>query len=275
MRVGPLALERLDQALDLAVPARGVGRGEDVAQARGRPRAAREGASRAGRRPPRRSSPPQAAMPSSREVGQGPVQEGRAGLGALVGELLDVGIAAVVVDGDVEERPSRRRGCAGARRGRGCDGPGRSKRARRAVSMWIRAPGRRPLIAAAERPRLARQARDARPVEHLPDRRAGPPEHAGQAPRAQVGLGPGARRCARCSAGRQQARAAVRAGSSGRPGRRSEARPGRVGARPSGCHQRWAVAGATPEGRRGGPHRVALLDQADQLCAGRPVRGPR
>ena len=102
MCVGPFALQRLDEAFDLAVPARRVGRRRDLACAaacedllEGVACSVAEGVvghdcfgwgqAELG------------------EVGQGALEEARARLAALIAVLLDIGVAAVIVDGSVDE----------------------------------------------------------------------------------------------------------------------------------------------------------------------------
>jgi Metallo-beta-lactamase superfamily len=99
--VGPLPLQGLDEALDLAVPARCVGRSEDLAGAVGRQGrfegigfAIGEGVIAHHRL---------GCLQAERcEVLDRPVQHGRRGVPALVTMLLDVGVATVVIDHAVQ-----------------------------------------------------------------------------------------------------------------------------------------------------------------------------
>jgi hypothetical protein len=130
------------------------------------------------------------SRPSSQVV-EGPLQEGRAGVGALVGVLLDVGVAAVVVDGQVQKDLAD--AVVEVRSGHAAAGAvAGTSRARQAGGVDVDERARaRPPVAARQRPRRARASRAAVAVEHLPDRRAGSPAEMGQAPGAEVGLGPG------------------------------------------------------------------------------------
>jgi hypothetical protein len=121
VRVGPFAFERLDEAFDLSVPARGVWRRGDVPGAdrgelllKGSAVAVAEGV--VGHHSRRR------LKPQLGEVGERSSEEARTGLASLVGMLLNVGVAAVVIDGGMHEdvapatfvTPSRRRASADA-----------------------------------------------------------------------------------------------------------------------------------------------------------------
>src|SRR5215218_1267524 len=187
----PTPLERLKEALDLAVPARRVGRGEDLAGAdplelvpkgEGAVGVAVVAHHRLGR-----------AEPQPREVLDRPAHEGRRGLGALVGMLLDVGIARAVVDAGVQEGVAQL-GAPPAALGRApANAMTGSLKAREPGRVHVKqGAGTRPLIAPDRLPRARGVPRDPVAAKDLPDRRAGAADDSGQPARAQPGLAAGA-----------------------------------------------------------------------------------
>src|SRR5436190_13118357 len=99
--VSPLSLQGLDEALDLAVPARRVGRSEDLTGAVAlecrakRPRAAISERVVAHHRLGR-------VQPQLPQVRDCPLEDPGRGLAAIVGVLFDVGVARVIVDDAVQ-----------------------------------------------------------------------------------------------------------------------------------------------------------------------------
>src|SRR5581483_1616251 len=116
-------------------------------------------------------------------------------LPALVAMLLDVGVARVIVDGDVQVDVADPAGPLAAL----CLGvhpphpmPGEAKGRQLGGVDVDQRSGPRPLIAAARGLRLAAKPRETVAAKHLPDRRAGPADDPGQPPGAEVGLAAGA-----------------------------------------------------------------------------------
>ena len=114
-------------------------------------------------------------QPQGAEVGQGTGQEARTRDAALVGVLLDVGVAAAVVDGDMDEGEAHRRVAVDLGPGASAaPGPGLAK-ARQADRVDVDERARAgPLIAAHKWPWARAPAREPVADEDLVDRRAVP-----------------------------------------------------------------------------------------------------
>ena len=242
--VRPFAVEGAEEALDLAVPARGAGRDEDVAGAELGERVAELVAGRVALGVVAHDRLRRAAALLAHPRG-GASQRGRDGDRVLGAVDLAVGQAGVVVD-DADDLD-----LAGARRVRvrlaavavrPVAGPVELGQLER-VDVQQRA-GLGPLIAARGlRPLAATLARHAVTLEHLPDRRAMPPGQELQLHRPPVGLlARGQDRLLGLDAQRPRTRARPR-----RPAcadTLSDARSASLAARQR-CHHRCAVAGAT------------------------------
>jgi hypothetical protein len=269
--VGPFVLERLDESLGLAVPARCVGRGDDVARAgllEQRLEAPRSGVDLGAVGHHRLGW----AESELCEPGERPLERAGIGVCVVAAVQLDVGEAAVIVDDDVEVLPAHPAAAVVL-----------VLAAERAVARRAEAPellhvhvqqrsGPRPFVAAKAVALSAPPAREAMALEHLPDSRAGPAHQSGQPPGAEVGLAAGAQDRLLLG-GRQPPRRAVRARGAiaPPPARRS-------------CRQSVGLSMPPAMGRRGrhvegGGRRLQrhpALDRRDKrLATGRSERGPR
>lgn len=101
--IGPVPERSLDEALDLAIGAWGVGRGADVPDA-GLLESAGEQPRAIGRAVV--GHHPLAPHPETREPVQGPGQEGRGILAAQAGQDFGLGQATGIIDGDVQMVPA-------------------------------------------------------------------------------------------------------------------------------------------------------------------------